>query len=42
MLESQATSTIRSVTETCINLVQDKNGTEDVDLSIPQVLTLKM
>ena len=35
MLESQATSTVRSLSETCIDLVQDKNGTDDKDLSIP-------
>lgn len=34
MLESQHTSTVRSLTEICIDLVQDKSETDNVDLSI--------
>ena len=38
MLEIEATSTVWSLTETCINLVQYNNGTDDVDLSLPNVV----
>ena len=38
MLEIEATSTGRSLTETSINLVQDSNGTDDLDLNLPNVL----
>ena len=38
MLESETVSTVQSLTEACINLVQDSNGTDDVDLSLPSAI----
>ena len=38
MLEGQATSTVRSLTEICIDHVEDKNGTDDVSTSIPNAV----
>ena len=35
MLSSLAASIFRSLTETCIDFVQDNSGTDDVHLSIP-------
>ena len=38
MLENEAVSTVQSLTEACINLVQGSNATDDVDLSLPNAI----
>ena len=41
ILESQAISAVRSLTETCIDLVRYKNGTDDEDSSIPNAVAFE-